>query len=237
MGTVLSTTGFAPLGAFGALLVVASALSRLPPSLLLRNLRPFLWLFAFTLALHALVTPGTYLWAAPRFGLHVSREGLGSGAFFTARLAAVITTASLFTLTTAPLELTGGLERLLGPFRRIGLPAHELAMMISIALRFIPVLVEEAERLRKAQLARGADFGGGPIRRARQLVPLLVPLFVSSFERADRLALAMESRGYRGGEGRTSYHELRLHGRDLVAALVAATAVGVMLALSWSGGR
>jgi energy-coupling factor transport system permease protein len=237
MAAVLSAPGFGALGTFCALLAAGIGLSRLPPALILRNLRPFMWLFVFTVALNALLIPGTLLWAAPRLGLQVTREGLTTGAFFAARLAAVIATASLFTLTTAPLELTSGLERLLSPFRRVGLPAHELAMMITIALRFIPVLVEEAERLRKAQLARGADFGGGPVRRVRQLMPLLVPLFVSAFERADRLALAMESRGYRGGEGRSSFHELRFHRCDLWAAMITAAAAGGILWIPHAGGR
>ncbi len=237
MAAVLSVPGFRALGAFGVLLAAAIALSRLPAVLVWRNLRPFVWLFALTVILHALLTPGTWLGTVPLLGWRVSREGLAAGAFYTLRLAAVITTASLFTLTTAPLELTSGLERLLKPFGRLGLPAHELAMMITIALRFIPVLVDEAERLRRAQLARGADFSGGLLRRTRQLVPLLVPLFVSAFERADRLALAMESRCYRGGEGRTSYHDLRFHRRDLWVGLATAAGVAGILWLRPTGVR
>ena len=181
-----------------------------------------------TFALHALLTPGQLLWPIPYTDLAITREGLIRGAFFTLRLAAVVVTAALMTLTTAPLELTEGLERLLNPLRRFGFPAHELAMMVTISLRFIPVLIDEAERLRKAQLARGADFSGGPIRRARSLIPLLVPLFISAFDRADRLALAMESRCYRGGIDRTSYHELRFARRDLIAGL---TVVAVVAAI------
>lgn len=225
MAAVLATPGFAALGSFCVLLAVCALLSKLPLALVLRNLRPFIWLFAFTFLLHAVMTPGHVVAAIPWVGVTATREGMCTGAFFALRLAAVIVTASLLTLTTAPLDLTAGLERLLNPFRRIGVPAHELAMMVTIALRFIPVLVEEAERLRKAQLARGADFGGGLVRRVRQLIPLLVPLFVSAFDRADRLALAMESRCYRGGEGRTSYNELRFGTGDLVAGVAAGIAV------------
>ena len=144
---------------------------------------------------------------------------------FSVRLAVVVSLASLLTLTTSPIEITDGLERLLNPLRRFGFPAHELAMMVTIALRFIPVLIEEAERLHKAQLARGADFSGGPIRRVRQLMPLLVPLFLSAFARADRLAIAMESRCYRGGVSRTSYRVLQLRRRDLHAAVAVGTIV------------
>lgn len=230
MIAALSVPGFPPLLLYVAVLALAVPLSGLPVGLVLRNLRPFVWLFLFTFGLHALLTPGSPLWQIPGTDWTVTREGFGRGAFFSLRLAAVIVTASLLTLTTAPMELTSGLERLLRPLRRFGFPVHELAMMVTIALRFIPVLVDEAERLRKAQLARGADFGGGPIRRARALIPLLVPLFVSAFTRADRLALAMESRCYRGGAPRTSLHELRLGAADLLAALViTATVAGIWL--------
>ncbi len=228
MIAVLATPGFAPLVLFCAFLAIAIALSGLPTALILRNLRPFLYLFGFTFGLHALLTPGHTLWLVPYLDLAITREGLERGAFFSLRLATVITAASLMTLTTSPMELTGGLERLLNPLRRFGFPVHELAMMVTISLRFIPVLVDEAERLRKAQLARGADFSGGPIRRARSLVPLLVPLFVSAFDRADRLAMAMESRCYRGGIERTSFHEFAFIRGDLFTGLaVAATALTI----------
>ena len=121
------------------------------------------------------------------------------GAFFTARLAAAIVAATLLTLTTAPMEITSGLARFFSPLRRFGFPAGDMALMLSIALRFIPVLLDEAERLRKAQLARGADFSGSFLRRSKNLVPLLVPLLVAACGRADRLALAMESRCYASG--------------------------------------
>jgi len=216
--------------AAGAAVAVA-LVARLPLRLLLRNLGPFTWLFAFTFALHAFMTPGAPLWRVPGVDVAVTAEGLSLGALFAGRLAAVISIASLMTLTTAPMELTDGLERLLSPFRRLGLPAHELAMMVSISLRFVPVLVEEAERLHRAQVSRGADFSGGPVARARKLIPLLVPLFIAAFARADRLALAMESRCYRGGEGRTSFRQLRLAGRDLLAAALTAGLVAAVLLL------
>jgi energy-coupling factor transport system permease protein len=237
MGAVLATTGFAPLLLFCVFLAVVLRLSGLPAGLVLANLRPFVWLFLFTFGLHALLTAGHAVWRVPWFGFVVTREGLELGAFFSLRLAVVVLTASLMTLTTQPLELTQGLERLLSPLSRFGFPAHELAMMVTISLRFIPVLVDEAERLRKAQLARGADFGGGPIRRTRSLIPLLVPLFVSAFERADRLALAMESRCYRGGMGRTSYHELRLGRGDGLAAAVVLLILAALVAVGRHGAR
>lgn len=220
MMALLTTEGFIPLLLCVPFLVLVVWCSRVPPGLVLKNLRPFLWLFFFTIVLHALLTPGATLWRLPYLDRPITVEGVQLGLFFSLRLGAVVLIASLLTLTTTPMELTDGLEKLLSPLRRFGFPAHELAMMVSIALRFIPVLVEEAERLHKAQLARGADFGGNPLRRARNLLPLLVPLFISAFSRADRLALAMESRCYRGGEGRTRYRELHFAPGDTWAALI-----------------
>jgi len=228
---VLTADGFAPLVAFAIFLAVAVVLSRLPATLVLKNLRPFLWLFLFTFAIHAILTPGTVVWYWSYLDVAVTEAGLHRGAFFSARLSLVIVTAAVMTLTTAPVELTDGLERLLNPFRRVGFPAHEMAMLITITLRFVPVLIEEAERLYKAQLARGADFGGNPIRRVRNLIPLLVPLFISAFSRADRLALAMESRCYRGGIERTSYRELRFGRRDFGAAVSVLAVVAIVLCL------
>jgi energy-coupling factor transport system permease protein len=189
-------------------------LARLPARLVLRNFRPFFWLILLTVCLHIFLTDtGPVLFSLGV--IKVTSEGVAKGAFFSYRLLILIVTATLLTLTTSPMELVDGIERLLKPLQRIRVPAHELAMMTSIALRFIPTLIEEAERLRKAQLARGASFSGGPLKRIKNLLPLVVPLFVSAFHRADQLAVAMESRCYQGGEGRTSFKELKLHKPDL----------------------
>ena len=228
MSAALASRGVLPVAVFCTFIVATAGLSRLPPSLLLKNLRSFLWLLVITALLHAAMTPGHLLWHVPFLEVNITAEGLQAAVVFTLRLSAVVTAASLLTLTTSPLELTDGLERLLRPFRRLGLPAHELAMMVSIALRFIPVLAEEAERLQKAQMARGAEFGGHPVARARQLVPLLVPLFLSAFARADRLAIAMEARGYRGGEGRTQFRQLRFLAMDGVATGICLGGCGVI---------
>ena len=137
------------------------------------------------------------------------------------RLILLITGTSLLTLTTSPIALTDAIEKLLSPFKKIGLPAHELAMMMTIALRFIPTLLEETDKIMKAQMARGADFESGNIlRRAKNLVPLLVPLFINAFRRADELATAMEARCYRGGDHRTRLNELKLRGMDILTLLV-----------------
>ena len=137
------------------------------------------------------------------------------------RLVFLIMGTSILTLTTSPIELTDGIESLLKPFKRIGVPAHELAMMMTIALRFIPTLMDETDKIMKAQMARGADFeSGNLIRRAKSLIPILVPLFISSFRRADELAMAMESRCYKGGEGRTRMKQLKITNKDYIASFV-----------------
>lgn len=205
----------------------AVALARLPVVYVLRGLRPVLLLLALTVVLNLFVVPGEPL---ARLGpLTATREGLELGSRLAVRLVLLVVTASVLTLTTPPIALTDGIEALLRPLGR-RVPAHELAMMMTIALRFIPTLAEEAERIMKAQMARGADFArGGPLQRARSLVPLLVPLFVGAFRRADDLALAMEARCYRGGEGRTRFRELRLGARDAAAALVTVAVMALAL--------
>lgn len=228
MLVALSAHSYTPLLIFAAFLALVTALSKLPVRLVLANLRAFVWLFTFTFGLHAFMTPGHTLWTPPFTSWTVTTEGLHMGAFFCLRLSTVVVAAALMTLTTAPMQLTAGLERLFSPAKRLGVPVAELALMISIALRFIPVLIDEAERLRKAQISRGADFTGNPIRRARSLIPLLVPLFVAAFERADRLALAMESRCYQPGAERTHYYLLTLQKRDFIAATAVLFAIAML---------
>ena len=201
-------------------LFVALALLRsgVPLSYVWSSLKPMRWLIAFMFLINLFFTQGErvlFSWWIVR----VTAEGVRQAVFISLRLILLVAGTSLLTLTTSPIALTDGLERLLKPLARIRFPAHELAMMMTIALRFIPTLLEETDRIRKAQMARGADFeSGGLIARARAMVPILVPLFVSAFRRADELAMAMESRCYHGGEGRTRMRELRLARRDLYAA-------------------
>ncbi|HHW26169.1 MAG TPA: energy-coupling factor transporter transmembrane protein EcfT [Firmicutes bacterium] len=214
---------FLVMGAFAALAIY---LSRVPIRLLVRGLRPVLFILLFTLVLHLFLTPGPVIFQIGP--AKATWAGLVQGLFVGLRLVILIMFTSLLTLTTSPIELTDGLEDILKPFARLGVPAHELAMMMTIALRFIPTLLEEAERIMKAQMARGADFESGNIvKRAKSLVPLLVPLFVSAFRRADDLAMAMEARGYRGGEGRTRMREFHLALRDYLAFVY----LGVVTAL------
>lgn len=222
------STGLAGVAVLIALIVLAS---RIPPGYVLRGLRPVFWLLAFTVVLQIIFGQEGGHVVFHRAWITITRENLTLGLFYGARLALLIVATSLMTFTTSPVELTDGLERLLRPFRRIGVPAHELALMMTIAIRFIPTLAEETDKIMKAQMARGAEFTRGSIvTRARSLVPLLVPLFLGAFRRAEALALAMEARGYRGGDGRTRMKELVLRPRDyaafvllaLVAALLAA---------------
>ncbi len=162
----------------------------------------------------------------------MEEAGIYLGSFMTLRLLLLVTTTVMITLTTSPIAFADGIEYLLRPFRRMGVPGHEIAMMMTIALRFIPTLMEEGDKIRKAQMARGADFETGNIfRRARNLVPLLVPLFVSAFRRADELAVAMEARCYRGGQGRTRLRELQTRPLDYYG-LTTVTAILVFIILT-----
>jgi energy-coupling factor transport system permease protein len=183
----------------------------------LNNLRAFRWLLLITFIAHACFTPGQSLAIAGYTLPGLTQEGLVQGMIFTLRLITIMTIAAILMLTTAPLDVSDGLESLLKPLQRFGLPAHELAMMMVIALRFIPTLVEEAERLQKAQMARGADFTGNPIRRARRMTSVLIPLMLSAFKRAEDLAVAMEARCYRGGLGRTHYRNMAMTRNDYIA--------------------
>lgn len=204
--------------------------SGLPWRYVLRGLRPLFVILILTVSLNLFMTEGRVIFQV--WFLSVTWEGLVRGLMMGTRLILLIVGTSLLTLTTSPIQLTDGIETLLKPGTKIGIPAHELAMMMTIALRFIPTLLEETEKIMKAQMARGADFSsGGLMQRAKSLVPLLVPLFVNAFRRADDLAIAMEARGYRGGEGRTKFKELsfqQIDGVALVLMVVFTVVVGAL---------
>ena len=210
-------TGF---GIYMVFIIMAVIISRLPFKKILKGLRPILFLVLLTLLLHIFMTKGGEVLWQWRF-LSIESEGLMTGFFMVSRILLLILVTSILTLTTSPLQLTDGIEYLLSPLKRVGVPASELSMMMTIALRFIPTLLEEADKIMKAQKARGADFeSGNIIQRAKSLIPLLVPLFISAFRRADDLALAMESRCYRGGEGRTRLHELKIETIDIISLII-----------------
>ena len=217
------------------LLMVIFLLARVPASYFFSSLKPMRLLIVFMFVVNLFATHGgTVLWSW-RF-IRITKEALTQAAFLTLRLVLLVAGTSVLTLTTSPIALTDGIEKLLSPLRKLRFPSHELAMMMTIALRFIPTLIEETDRIQKAQMARGADFeSGNLIRRAKSMIPILVPLFVSAFRRADELAMAMEARCYHGGEGRTRMRELRFRARDLFSALVMLAALAAELL--WERGR
>lgn len=202
-------------------------LSRIKLYFLINGLKPVIFLMVFTFLIHILFTrEGAVL---VDFGfLKIYEEGLKQGIFISIRFLVLVFMTSVLTLTTSPISITDGVETLLNPLKKVKLPVHELALMMSISLRFIPTLMDETDKIMKAQMARGSDLSAGSLKdRLKAVVPLLVPLFVSAFKRAEDLATAMEVRGYRGGEGRTRYRQLKW---DLGDTLALASLV-VMLVL------
>lgn len=200
--------------------------SRIRLYFLINGLKPILFLLVFTFLLHIFFTQeGDLLWKWKV--IEIYEEGLRQGIFISVRFLVLVFITSILTLTTSPISITDGMEVLLNPFKRFKLPVHELALMMSISLRFIPTLMDETDKILKAQMARGSDITSGTIKeRIKAVVPLLIPLFVSAFKRAEDLAVAMEVRGYRGGEGRTRYRQLKWDWRDttimVLAVLIAA---------------
>ncbi|WP_026673526.1 energy-coupling factor transporter transmembrane component T family protein [Alkalihalobacterium bogoriense] len=205
-------------------------LSRVSLRFIYRGLKPVFFLLVFTLVVHIIINKeGALVYEWGPFAVY--EGGITNGVFICIRLLVIFLLTSLLTLTTPPLDLTDGLESLLRPFKRVGVPAHELALMMSISLRFIPTLLQETEKIMKAQMARGVDFKSGPITdRVKAIFPLLIPLFIHSFKRAEDLATAMESRGYRGGEGRTKIRVLQWTRKDsLVFIVISLIAIGLLL--------
>jgi len=192
-------------------------ISRVPPGFLFRGLRMIFFVVSFAMLLNIFLTPGENIIFSVGF-LRVTTEGIYRALLMASRLVLLVVGSSLLTLTTSPIKLTDGIEALLRP---TPLPAHDIAIMMTIALRMIPTLAEETDKIIKAQKARGADFNGGPIKRVRAFLPILVPLFVSSFKRADELATAMEARCYRGGAGRTKLSPLQMRNTDWLGLMIA----------------
>ena len=226
-----SPLAYAALTAFTAALI---AVSCVPPLLMLKALKPLSWIIAFTFVIHLVSTPGDAFFHVWLFDF--TWQGAAKGFFIALRLALLILLSALLTYTTSPLALTDALETLMQPAKRVGVPAHEIAMMMTIALRFVPTLIEEADKIMKAQQARGADLTeGSVIERVKGFVPVLVPLFISAFRRADDLALAMEARCYRGGVGRTQMKALRISSIDYVAYAFGALFFAALAALKFGG--
>ena len=225
-----TAVGYAALCAMVLFIILISGL---PFMLVLKSVKPLLFIIVLTLVLHVVMGQGEHVLYQWKF-IRVTEEGLRLGVQMAMRLILLLMISSILTFTTSPIVLTDGIEALLSPFRVIGVPAHELAMMMTIALRFIPTLMEETDRIIKAQTARGADFSGGNLLvRAKNMLPILVPLFISAFRRADDLAVAMEARCYRGGEGRTRMHQLAYRSGDVMAFVFAFAMIWLLAFLRW----
>ena len=203
-------------------------ISKIPFKMILKGLKAIIIILLVTVSFNLFLTDGEVIF---QLGfLKMTKEGISVACFMGVRLVYLVLGASLMTLTTTPNDLTDGLESVLGPLKKIKIPVHEISMMMSIALRFIPILMEETDRIMKAQKARGADFeSGNLIQKAKAMVPLLVPLFISAFRRANDLAMAMEARCYRGGDGRTKMKPLRYEKRDKTAYIILAIYFVVMV--------
>jgi energy-coupling factor transport system permease protein len=214
--TLFIRDSYAALAVYGAVAVLAVLVSQVPLAWFWRGLKPLLWLVGLTFVVQVLFAPGEAFFS---FGpVHVTWEGLERATFLSVRLIVLVVTGALLTLTTPPVALTDGLAWLARPLRRLRVPSDELALMVTIALRFIPTLVMELDAIMRAQRARGAEFSrGGLVRRSKALAPVLIPLFVVSFKRADELALAMEARCYRPGLVRTRLHPLVVKAGDWLA--------------------
>lgn len=204
-------------------------MSKVPVKFMFKGLKAIFLILMITVVFNMILTPGEILW---KWGfLKVTKEGLSMAGRMAIRLTYLVIGSSIMTLTTTPNQLTDGLERLLRPLNRIRVPVHEIAMIMSIALRFIPILLEETDKIMKAQIARGADFeSGNLIQKAKSMVPLLVPLFISAFRRANDLAMAMEARCYHGGDDRTQMKPLKYAGRDYVSFLILVVYLGIAIA-------
>lgn len=229
---VFLVNSFAGFGLVILALGILIGISKVPVRFIFKGLKAVVFIILLTFVLNLFMFDGTVLWHW-KF-LTITYEGLYRSCFMALRLILLIIGTSMLTLTTKPMELTDGLEKLLKPFNRLGLPSHEIALMMSIALRFIPTLLEETDKIMKAQQARGADFESGNLmQRVKNMIPILIPLFVGSFRIAQDLALAMEARCYHGGVGRTRMKEIVFSRRDGVAGVLLAVFLGIVIASRW----
>jgi energy-coupling factor transport system permease protein len=204
----------------GLFAILAVLVSRVPIYFIIKGLKPILFIIIFTFLLHIFMTREGEVIADIGF-LKIYEGGVIQGIYISLRFLFLILLTTLLTLTTTPIEVTDGMETLLHPLKKVRFPVHELALMMSISLRFIPTLMDETDKILKAQTARGVDFSSGPIKdRLKAVVPLLIPLFISAFKRAEELATAMEARGYQGGEGRTKYRQLSWGSIDTIALII-----------------
>ncbi len=227
---IFTARGFVSTGLVVVSLVAAVVLSRIRPKALFKGLKPLIFIIALTAFLNLFYSTGRVI--AQWWIFRITEEGLRRAVLMMLRIMLLVCGTFLLTYTTSPLQLTDGLEQLLSPLKKLRFPVHELAMMMSIALRFIPTLIEETDKIMSAQKARGADFETGSlVRRAKALLPILVPLFVSAFRRADELATAMECRCYHGGEGRTRMKVLKMQRADVITLILWALLLAAVIVL------
>ena len=227
--TVKSFAGYAALALF---LFVVNKIANVPFKMLIKSLKPLLFFIIFTAVINLFLTRGepVFKWGI----ITITKEGIRLTVAMSLRLIFLVIGTSVLTYTTSPIVLTDGIESLFRPLSKIGFPAHEIAMMMTIAIRFIPTIVDETDKIMKAQSARGSDFESGSlIRRAKALIPILVPLFISAFRRADDLATAMECRCYRGGEGRTKLKAIKMKKIDAFAFLIRAIVFAVVMTFNF----
>lgn len=221
---------FISLATAGIFILMAYAVSEIKPVMMLKSLKPLMPIILFTAVLNLFFVKGTDEPVVSWWIITIYWEGISTAIFMIVRIVCLIIGMSLLTYTTSPIVLTDAIERLLSPLKKIKLPVHELAMMMTIALRFIPTLIEETDKIMSAQKARGADLDtGGLMKRAKALIPILIPLFVSAFKRANELAMAMECRCYRGGEGRTKLRQLKARPMDFMITLLMLTVLGFVI--------
>jgi len=232
IAAIFVSKGFLGLALVTAFVLAAASVTKIGLKFLFKGLKPIFFIVILTFVINLFFQKdGKVL--VDVWIIKITAGGLRSASFMAARLLLLVLSSQLLTLTTSPIALTDGMESLMKPLAKIRFPAHEIAMMMSIALRFIPTLLEEADKIMKAQAARGADFDGGKLLdKARAMVPLLVPLFVSAFRRADELAMAMEARCYRGGDGRTRMRVLKYAKVDGAAALMLLALMGAVILLN-----
>jgi energy-coupling factor transport system permease protein len=231
---LFSAVSFVTYALMFVVLIACILVSRISFKTILKSIKPLVFIIVFTAVLNVFFTRGTPIYQI--WIITITEEGIRTAGFMVVRLIMLIMGTFLLTYTTSPIALTDGLEKLMNPLKRIRVPVHELSMMMSIALRFIPTLIEETDKIMSAQKARGADFeSGNLINKAKAMLPILVPLFISAFRRAEELAVAMESRCYHGGEGRTRMKQLLMAARDFIALFAGAAVLAAVIVLGTLG--
>ncbi len=214
---------------FTGICTVTMFLTKISIRIILGNLRSFLWLVIFTFSLHLLLTPGEQLINIPFVGLVVTQQGLANGLLYSLRIMLLLVLAVMLTMTTTPIELADSIEKLGSPLKKLQIPVQEFALMLTLSLRFVPILLREAETIKEAQLSRGLLLETNVLQKIKNIIPMIIPLFVSSIRRAEDLAVAMEARSYTGSQGRTNYKKYTFTGNDFKTLAVSCSVFGIVL--------